>query len=119
EMTALVGGLRVLGASSGDSKHGVLTDRPGTLSNDFFINLIDMGTVWSSTTESADIFEGKDRSSGDLKWTGTRNDLVFASNSQLRAIAEVYASSDSERRFVDAFVNAWAKVMDLDRFDVA
>ncbi|MEO6653244.1 MAG: catalase/peroxidase HPI [Ilumatobacteraceae bacterium] len=119
EMTALVGGLRVLGANSAESKHGVLTDRPEALTNDFFTNLLDINVAWSATSEAEDMFEGKDRSSGELKWTGTRNDLVFGSNSQLRAIAEVYAASDSEERFVKTFVKAWAKVMDLDRFDVA
>jgi catalase-peroxidase len=118
EMTVLVGGLRVLGANSGESKHGVLTDRVGTLSNDFFTNLLDLDVEWSATTESEDVFEAKNRATGELKWTGTRNDLVFGSNSQLRAIAEVYSSSDSGERFVRDFVKAWTKVMNLDRFDV-
>ena len=118
EMTALVGGLRVLGANADDSSHGVFTDNVGTLSNDFFVNLLDLGVEWSSVGDSDDMFEGRDRASGDLKWTGTRNDLVFGSNSQLRAISEVYGSSDSGERFVNAFVAAWDKVMNLDRFDV-
>ncbi|MDJ0771583.1 MAG: catalase/peroxidase HPI, partial [Ilumatobacter sp.] len=119
EMTVLVGGLRVLGANSGGSQHGVLTDRVGVLSNDFFVNLLDIGTVWSSTSDAQDEFEGRDRATGELKWTGTRNDLVFGSNSQLRAIADVYGSSDSGEKFVRDFVAAWDKVMNLDRFDVA
>ena len=116
EMTALVGGLRVLGANAGGSTHGVLTDRPGTLTNDFFRNLLDMGTAWTPVGEGEELFEGRDRSSGEVRWTGTRVDLVFGSNSQLRAIAEAYGSDDST--FVDDFVAAWAKVMDLDRFDI-
>ena len=116
EMTALVGGLRVLGANAGGSTHGVLTDRPGTLTNDFFRNLLDMGTAWTPVGEGEELFEGRDRSSGEVRWTGTRVDLVFGSNSQLRAIAEVYGSDDST--FVADFVAAWAKVMDLDRFDI-
>ena len=119
EMTALVGGMRVLGANVGQSGHGVFTERPGVLTNDFFVNLLDMGTTWEAASESADVFEGRDRATGDLKWTGTRVDLVFGSNSQLRAIAEVYGSEDSEQRFVNDFVAAWNKVMNLDRFDLA
>jgi len=119
EMTALVGGMRVLGANVGQSRHGVFTERPGVLTNDFFVNLLDMGTTWEAASESADMFEGRDRATGDLKWTGTRVDLVFGSNSQLRAIAEVYGSEDSEQRFVNDFVAAWNKVMNLDRFDLA
>jgi catalase-peroxidase len=119
EMTALVGGLRVLGANSGGSTHGVLTDRVGALTNDFFTNLLDLDIEWSPTDDTESMFEGRDRASGGLKWTGTRNDLVFGANSQLRAISEVYGSSDSSERFVKAFVAAWSKVMDLDRFDVA
>ena len=119
EMAVLVGGLRVLGANSGASKHGVFTKRPETLSNDFFLNLLDMNTSWKSTTEMEDAFEGRDRVSGELKWTGTRVDLVFGSNSQLRAIAEFYAQSDAREKFAHDFVAAWAKVMDLDRFDLA
>ena len=119
EMTALVGGLRVLGANVGQSHHGVFTERPGVLTNDFFVNLLDMGTTWEAASESEDVFEGRDRATGDLKWTGTRVDLVFGSNSQLRAIAEVYGSEDSGLRFVNDFVAAWNKVMNLDRFDLA
>ena len=119
EMSVLVAGLRVLGANSGGSKHGVFTDRPGTLTNDFFTNLLDLNVAWSSTSDAEDMFEGRDRATGELKWTGTRNDLVFGSNSQLRAIAEVYGSSDSGDRFVRDFVKAWTKVMNLDRFDVS
>jgi catalase-peroxidase len=118
EMTALVGGLRVLGANSGGSTHGVLTTTPGTLTNDFFVNLLDMGTTWSATSDAQDLFEGKDRGTGATRWTATRNDLVFGSNSELRALAEVYASDDAKDKFVTDFVAAWAKVMDLDRFDV-
>lgn len=119
EMTVLVGGLRVLGANVGQTAHGVLTQRPGTLSNDFFANLLDMGTAWKPTSEAAELFEGRDRSSGALKWTATRVDLVFGSNSQLRAIAEVYASGDAQAKFTQDFVAAWTKVMNLDRFDLA
>ena len=116
-MTALVGGLRVLGANTGQSLHGVFTDRPGQLTNDFFANLLDMGVEWkASTTEH--VFEGLDRGTGQVRWTATSVDLVFGSNSQLRAIAEVYASGDAESKFVDDFVAAWTKVMDLDRFDL-
>ena len=118
EMTVLVGGLRVLGANADGSKHGVLTLRAGVLSNDFFVNLLDMGTEWKSLSEAEGLYEGVDRKSGRLKWTGTRVDLVFGSNSQLRAIAEVYAQSDSEEKFVHDFVAAWNKVMNLDRFDL-
>ena len=119
EMTVLVGGLRVLNANVGQSAHGVLTDRPGTLTNDFFVNLTDMNTSWKAAPGSEDVFEGRDLASGEVKWTGTRVDLVFGSNSQLRALAEVYASDDSKEAFVHDFVAAWTKVMDLDRFDVA
>ncbi|TYT23573.1 catalase/peroxidase HPI [Luteimonas viscosa] len=119
EMTALVGGLRVLGVSHDGAAHGVFTDRPGTLSNDFFRNLLDMGTQWQATSKAADLFEGRDRRSGDKKWTGTRVDLVFGSNSVLRALAEVYASEDGKRKLVDDFVAAWTRVMELDRFDLA
>ncbi|MEV5979503.1 catalase/peroxidase HPI [Streptomyces sp. NPDC052114] len=117
ELTVLVGGLRVLGANHAKSKHGVLTDRPGTLTNDFFVNLLDLGTQWKSTSEAQDEFEGRD-ASGAVKWTGTRADLVFGSNSELRAVAEVYASDDAKEKFVKDFVAAWTKVMDLDRFDL-
>jgi catalase-peroxidase len=119
EMTALVGGMRVLNANYAKSKHGVFTKQPETLTNDFFVNLLDMSTVWKPTAEDADIFEGRDRATGKLKWTGTRVDLVFGSNSQLRAIAEVYACDDSQKKFVQDFVAAWNKVMNADRFDVA
>jgi catalase-peroxidase len=118
EMTVLVGGLRVLGANSGQSKHGVLTKRPETLTNDFFINLLDMGTAWKPTSDAQDVFEGRDRKTGELKWTGTRIDLLFGSNSVLRSLAEVYASSDAQDKFVRDFVAAWTKVMNLDRYDV-
>ncbi|MGP3684334.1 catalase/peroxidase HPI [Streptomyces sp. IBSNAI002] len=117
ELTVLIGGLRVLGANHGGSKLGVLTDKPGTLSNDFFVNLLDMGTTWKSTSSAQDEFEGRD-ASGAVKWTGTRADLVFGSNSELRALAEVYASDDAKTKFVKDFVSAWDKVMNLDRFDL-
>ncbi len=119
EMTVLVGGLRVLGTNTGQSSLGVLTTRPGTLSNDFFVNLLDLGTEWSSTSEAEDTFEGRDRSTGEVRWTGSRADLVFASNSELRALAEVYASDDASQTFVRDFVAAWVKVMNADRFDLA
>jgi catalase-peroxidase len=119
EMTVLVGGLRAMNANYQRSKHGVFTKRPGSLTNDFFVNLLDMGTVWKATAEDGDVFEGRDRATGDLKWTGTRVDLIFGSNSQLRAIAEVYACGDSQEKFLRDFVAAWSKVMNLDRFDVA
>jgi len=119
EMTVLVGGMRVLGANAGQSKHGVFTDRPETLSTDFFVNLLDMGTEWKAASDSENVFEGRDRATGKVKWTGTRVDLVFGSNSQLRALAEVYASDDSQEAFVGEFVAAWTKVMNADRFDLA
>ncbi len=119
EMTVLVGGMRALGANAGQSKHGVFTDRPGTLSNDFFVNLLDMGTTWHRTSEAAETFEGRDRATSAVKWSATRVDLIFGSNSQLRALAEVYASDDAQSKFVRDFVAAWNKVMNLDRFDVA
>ncbi len=119
EMTVLVGGLRVLDANVGHSRHGVFTGRPGTLTNDFFVNLLDMGTTWRAAPEADDLFEGRDRTSGELKWTGTRVDLIFGSNSQLRAIAEAYGSEDAREKFVHDFVAAWDKVMNLDRFDRA
>jgi catalase-peroxidase len=118
EMTVLVGGLRVLGANSGQSPKGVLTTTPGSLTNDFFVNLLDMGTAWSATAEDAGSFEGRDVSTGELKWTGSRVDLVFGSNSELRALAEVYASDDAREKFVHDFVAAWVKVMNHDRFDL-
>ncbi|MEU6194738.1 catalase/peroxidase HPI [Streptomyces sp. NPDC047061] len=117
ELTVLVGGLRVLGANQGGSKHGVLTETPGVLTNDFFVNLLDMGTTWKSTSEDQSTFEGRD-DSGAVKWTGTRADLVFGSNSELRAVAEVYASDDAKEKFVKDFVAAWTKVADADRFDL-
>ncbi|MBU0538848.1 MAG: catalase/peroxidase HPI [Gammaproteobacteria bacterium] len=119
EMTVLIGGMRVLGANVGASQHGVFTKNVGSLSNDFFVNLLDMGTEWKATSKSEEEFEGRDRSTGEVKWTGTRADLVFGSNSQLRALAEVYGSSDAQARFVKDFVAAWTKVMNLDRFDLA
>jgi catalase-peroxidase len=119
EMTVLVGGLRVLGANHQKSPMGVFTTNPGTLTNDFFVNLLDMGTTWSSVDETEEVFEGRDSASGTVKWTGSRVDLVFGSNSQLRALAEVYASADAKQKFVGDFVAAWTKVMDLDRFDLA
>ncbi|MBC6996236.1 catalase/peroxidase HPI [Neolewinella lacunae] len=119
EMTALVGGLRVLGANFDGSHHGVFTGRPGQLTNDFFVNVLDLGTTWRATSDADTVFEGRDRKTGAVKWTGTRVDLIFGSNSELRAIAECYGSSDGEAKFVHDFVAAWAKVMDLDRFDLA
>ena len=119
EMTVLVGGLRALGANGGQTGHGVFTKRPGTLSNDYFVNLLDMGTEWKASSSANDQFEGRDRKTGEARWTGTRVDLVFGSNAQLRAVAEIYASSDAGDKFVADFVAAWTKVMNLDRFDVA
>jgi len=119
EMTALVGGLRVLNANTGKSKHGVFTDRPETLTNDFFVNLIDFGTTWRATSDAQNVFVGSDRATGEPKWTATRVDLIFGSNSELRAIAEVYACEDAHEKFVHDFVAAWTKVMNLDRFDLA
>jgi len=119
EMTVLVGGLRVLEASAGQAAHGVFTRRPEALTNDFFVNLLDMGTEWRPVSKEAELFEGRDRRTGQVKWTGTRVDLVFGSNSQLRALAEVYGSADAQGKFVQDFVAAWAKVMNLDRFDLA
>ena len=119
EMTVLVGGLRVLGANAGKSKHGVFTKRPETLTNDFFVNLLDMGTQWQPSAGSEGVYEGRDRKTNKLKWTGTRVDLIFGSNSELRALAEVYACADSKEKFVKDFVAAWTKVMNLDRFDLA
>jgi catalase-peroxidase len=119
EMTVLVGGLRVLGANAGGSTHGVLTKRPETLTNDFFTNLLDVGTEWKATDEARTLFEGRDRKTGEKKWTATRVDLVFGSNAQLRAWAEVYGASDGREKLVHDFVAAWTKVMNLDRFDLA
>jgi catalase-peroxidase len=119
EMTVLVGGMRVLNANFRQSQHGVFTMRPETLTNDFFVNLLDMSTTWKATSEDGDVFEGRDRATGKLKWTGTRVDLIFGSNSQLRALAEVYACEDSQEKFLHDFVAAWNKVMNLDRFDLS
>jgi catalase-peroxidase len=118
EMTVLVGGLRVLGANAGGSKDGVFTKKPGTLTNDFFVNLLDMNTQWKPTSEAKDRFEGRDRGTGAVRWTATRADLIFGSNAQLRAIAEVYGSADAKQKFARDFAAAWTKVMDLDRFDL-
>jgi catalase-peroxidase len=118
EMTVLIGGMRVLDTNFGHTRHGVFTERPGMLTNDFFVNLLDMGTEWKPASEDEFVFEGRDRSTGELKWTGTRVDLIFGANSQLRAIAEVYACEDSQEKFVHDFVAAWNKVMNADRFDL-
>ena len=117
EMTVLVGGMRALNANAGGSEHGVFTQKPGTLSNDFFVNLLDMSTEWSKSKSSKGVYERRDRKTGKLKWTATPVDLIFGSNSELRAVAEVYAVNGSEKRFVQDFVDAWTKVMQLDRFD--
>ena len=119
EMTVLIGGLRVLGANFEGSRHGVFTHRPEALTNDFFVNLLDMGTEWKAASKDAEVFEGRDSKTGEIKWTGTRVDLVFGSNSQLRALAEVYACQDAREKFLQDFVAAWNKVMNLDRFDLA
>jgi catalase-peroxidase len=119
EMAVLVGGMRVLNANIGESQHGVFTNRPETLTNDFFVNLLDMSTAWKATSEAENVFEGRDHATGELKWTGTRVDLIFGSNSQLRAVAETYACDDSQEAFVRDFMAAWDKVMNLDRFDLA
>jgi catalase-peroxidase len=119
EMTALVGGMRALGANFGQSQHGVFTKRPETLTNDFFVNLLDMGTKWQKAEKAEGVLEGRDRKTDQIKWTATVVDLIFGSNSQLRALAEVYASSDGQQAFVEDFAAAWAKVMNLDRFDLA
>jgi catalase-peroxidase len=118
EMTVLVGGLRVLGANHGNSPHGAFTVHPGTLTNDFFVNLLDMSVEWKATSDE-NVFEGYDRKSGKLRWTASRVDLIFGSNSQLRALAEVYASDDAREKFVTDFIAAWSKVMNADRFDLA
>jgi catalase-peroxidase len=118
EMTVLVGGMRVLNTNYAQTRHGVFTQRPESLTNDFFVNLLDMGTEWKKTSDD-NVFEGRDRESGELKWTGTRVDLIFGSNSQLRALAEVYGCEDSQEKFVNDFIAAWNKVMNLDRFDLA
>jgi catalase-peroxidase len=118
EMTVLVGGMRVLGLNHGGAAHGVFTDRVGVLSTDFFVNLLDLNTSWSPTSADEYAFEGRDRITGDLKWTGTRFDLIFGANSQLRALAEVYACDDAQEKFARDFAAAWGKVMELDRFDL-
>jgi catalase-peroxidase len=117
-MTVLVGGLRVLGANYRQSKRGVFTDKPGTLTNDFFVNLLDMATEWKASSTVEGEFEGLDRETGEVKWTGSRVDLIFGANSQLRAIAEVYAESDAQEKFAKDFAAVWTKVMNLDRFDL-
>jgi len=119
EMTVLVGGMRVLNTNFGQTRHGVFTKKPEALTNDFFMNLLDMGTEWKAVSDAKDMFEGRDRKTGAVKWTGTRVDLIFGSNSQLRALAEVYGSADAQKKFVQDFVAAWTKVMNLDRFDLA
>jgi catalase-peroxidase len=119
EMTVLVGGMRSLNANAGQSEHGVFTDRPGTLSNDFFVNLLDISTQWAKSAKVEGVYEGRNRGTGKLKWTATPVDLVFGSNSELRAVAEVYAFDGSQEKFVGDFVAAWTKVMNLDRFDAA
>ena len=119
EMTVLIGGMRALNANVGQSQHGIFTDRPETLTNDFFVNLLDMSTEWKASTETENVYEGRDRATGKAKYTATGVDLVFGSNSQLRAISEVYAQDDSKEKFVRDFVAAWNKVMNLDRFDLA
>ena len=119
ETTVLVGGMRVMDTNVGRTRHGVFTKRPGALTNDFFVNLLDMGTEWMPVSKDADLFEGRDRTTGKARWTATRVDLVFGSNSQLRALAEVYGSADAQKKFVLDFVAAWTKVMNLDRFDLA
>lgn len=118
ELTVLVGGLRVLGANHQQTSYGVFTDTPGKLTNDFFVNLLDLGTTWKSTSEDQNTFEGRDDATGEVKWTGTRADLVFGSNSELRAVAEVYAADDAKEKFVKDFVDAWVKVSNADRFDL-
>ncbi|HVN47360.1 MAG TPA: peroxidase family protein, partial [Bacteroidota bacterium] len=118
EMTVLLGGMRVLDTNVGKSKRGVFTKRPESLTNDFFVNLLDMNTIWKATAEDGDLFEGRDRATNALKWTATRVDLVFGSNSQLRALVEVYGSEDSQEKFLHDFVEVWNKVMNLDRFDL-
>jgi catalase-peroxidase len=119
EMTVLVGGMRVLNTNFGLTQHGVFTRKPETLTNDFFINLLDMGTEWKPVSDAKDLFEGRDRRTGEARWTGTRVDLIFGSNSQLRALAEVYGSADGQVKFIQDYVAAWTKVMNLDRFDLS
>jgi catalase-peroxidase len=118
EMTVLVGGMRALNANTGQTTHGVFTDKPGTLNNDFFVNLLDLSTKWSKSSKSEGVYEGRDRATGKVKWTATPVDLIFGSNSELRAVAEVYASNDGKEKFVQDFVDAWTKVMTLDRFEI-
>ncbi len=118
-MTVLIGGMRALNANFGRSQHGVFTGRPETLTNDFFVNLLDMGTEWKASASAENVYEGRDRATGEVKWTATAVDLVFGSDSELRAISEVYACADAKEKFVRDFVTAWNKVMNLDRFDLA
>ncbi|HPW10785.1 MAG TPA: catalase-peroxidase, partial [Methanoregulaceae archaeon] len=118
EMTVLIGGMRVLDTNVGQTRHGVFTERPEALTNDFFVNLLDMGTEWKAVSNEDDLFEGRDRKTGEVRWTGTRVDLIFGSNAQLRALAEVYASADAKGKFIEDFVAAWTRVMNLDRFDL-
>jgi catalase-peroxidase len=118
EMTVLIGGMRVLNTNFDQSQHGVFTSHPEALTNDYFINLLDLSTTWSATSDSQNVFEGRDRTSGKVKWTGTRVDLIFGSNSELRALAEVYGCEDSQAKFIKDFVAVWNKVMNLDRFDL-
>jgi catalase-peroxidase len=118
-MTVLVGGMRMLNTNFGQTQHGVFTQKLEALTNDFFVNLLDMGTEWKAVSDAKDMFEGRDRKTGEVKWTGTRVDLIFGSTSQLRALAEVYGSADAQKKFVQDFVAAWTKVMNLDRFDLA
>jgi catalase-peroxidase len=119
EMTLLIGGMRVLNANVGKNKQGVLTHRPETLSNDFFVNLLDMRTSWKATSDAKDVYEARDAKTGRIEWTGSRVDLVIGSNAQLRALAEVYASADAQEKFVHDFIAAWSKVMNLDRYDIS
>ena len=118
-MTVLLGGMRVLNTNYDNGQHGVFTSRPGSLTNDFFLNLLDLGTTWKATSDEQSVFEGRDRKTGEKKWTATRADLIFGSNSELRALAEVYGYADSQEKFLKDFVAAWTKVMNLDRFDIA
>jgi catalase-peroxidase len=119
ELTVLVGGMRMLNTNFGQANYGMFTNRPESLTNDFFINLLDMRTAWKATSDAQDVFEGRDRKTGEVKWTATRADLIFGSNAQLRALAEVYGTADAHEKFVHDFVGVWDKVMNLDRFDLA